>query len=85
MFDAATLCGVAYGQTVLSRAVEAAGLTWDDASAHSAAYGAEIAADLFCDVVNRFRPLFEAVRPQEDVPEDDSADMAAPGLTPPGA
>jgi ribonuclease T len=62
-FDTATLCGVAYGQTVLSRAVQAAGLTWDESSAHSAAYDAEIAADLFCDVVNRFRPLFEALQP----------------------
>lgn len=62
-FDTATLCGVAYGQTVLSRAVQAAGLVWDESSAHSAAYDAEIAADLFCDVVNRFRPVFEAFRP----------------------
>ena len=36
-FDTATLCGVAYGQTVLSRAVQAAGLPWDESSAHSAA------------------------------------------------
>ena len=83
-FDTATLCGVAYGQTVLSRAVDAAGLAWDDASAHSAAYDAEIAADLFCDVVNRFRPFFEAVRPQQELPADDGTDMAAPGFTPPG-
>lgn len=61
-FDTATLCGVAYGQTVLSRAVQAAGLPWDDDSAHSAAYDAEVTADVFCDVVNRFRPVFEAAR-----------------------
>ena len=60
-FDTATLCGVAYGQTVLARAAIAAGLGWDEASAHSAAYDAEITADLFCDVVNRFRPEFEKV------------------------
>ena len=60
-FDTATLCGVAYGQTVLSRAVQAAGLPWDEGSAHSAAYDAEVTADVFCDVVNRFRPIFEAV------------------------
>ena len=60
-FDTATLCGVAYGQTVLSRAVQAAGLPWDESSAHSAAYDAEVTADVFCDVVNRFRPIFEAV------------------------
>ena len=60
-FDTATLCGVAYGQTVLARAAMAAGLGWDEASAHSAAYDAEVTADLFCDVVNRFQPEFEKV------------------------
>lgn len=64
-FDTVTLCGVAYGQTVLARAVQAAGMAWDESSAHSAAYDAEIAADLFCGIVNRFRPLFEAARPQD--------------------
>ncbi len=62
-FDTATLCGVAYGQTVLSRAVQAAGFTWDEESAHSAAYDAEITADLFCDIVNRFQPLFAEIKP----------------------
>jgi ribonuclease T len=58
-FDTATLCGVAFGQTVLSRAVEAAGLEFDEESAHSAAYDAEITADVFCEIVNRFQPVFE--------------------------
>ena len=62
-FDTATLCGVAFGQTVLSRAVKAAGLEFDEESAHSAAYDAEITADVFCEVVNRFRPVFEASFP----------------------
>ncbi|NCF24971.1 MAG: ribonuclease T [Gammaproteobacteria bacterium] len=59
-FDTATLCGVAFGQTVLSRAVKAAGLEFDEGSAHSAAYDAEITADIFCQIVNRFQPIFEA-------------------------
>ncbi len=58
-FDTATLCGVAFGQTVLARAVAAAGFAWDESSAHSAAYDAEITADLFCEIVNRFRPVYE--------------------------
>jgi len=58
-FDTATLCGVAFGQTVLARAVKAAGLEFDEESAHSAAYDAEITADVFCEVVNRFQPVFE--------------------------
>lgn len=60
-FDTATLCGVAYGQTVLARAAMAAGFGWDEDAAHSAAYDAEITADLFCDVVNKYRPEFEKV------------------------
>ena len=58
-FDTATLCGVAYGQTVLARASIAAGKGWDETQAHSASYDAEMTADLFCDVVNRYRDVFE--------------------------
>lgn len=58
-FDTATLCGVAFGQTVLARAVAAAGFEWDEGSAHSAAYDAEITADLFCEIVNRFQAVYE--------------------------
>ena len=61
-FDTATLCGVAYGQTVLARAAIAAGLGWDETQAHSASYDAEMTADLFCDVVNRYREIFEVTR-----------------------
>lgn len=58
-FDTATLCGVAYGQTVLARAVKAAGIPWDESMAHSAAYDAEVTADVFCDIVNRFKPVYD--------------------------
>jgi ribonuclease T len=58
-FDTATLAGVAYGQTVLSRAVAAAGFEWQDDRAHSALYDAEMTARLFCSVVNRFRSVYE--------------------------
>jgi ribonuclease T len=58
-FDTATLGGVALGQTVLSRAVTAAGLAWDPAGAHSAIYDAERTAELFCAICNRFRFMYE--------------------------
>lgn len=51
-FDTATLGGLAFGQTVLARAVEAAGLGWDKSEAHCAVYDAERTAELFCTVVN---------------------------------
>ncbi|MEM6998342.1 MAG: ribonuclease T [Pseudomonadota bacterium] len=53
-FDTATMAGLAYGQTVLSRAVIAAGIEWDDKEAHSARYDAEQTAKLFCEIVNRW-------------------------------
>jgi len=56
-FDTATLAGLAFGQTVLSRAVQAAGLSWNAAEAHSAVYDAERTAELFCRIVNRWREL----------------------------
>jgi len=56
-FDTATLGGLAYGQTVLSRAAQAAGLEWDDSSAHSAKYDTEQTAELFCRIINRWHKL----------------------------
>jgi ribonuclease T len=59
-FDTATACGIGFGQTVLARAVIAAGLEWDESQAHSASYDAEMTAEVFCEVVNRYRDIFEA-------------------------
>jgi ribonuclease T len=56
-FDTATLAGLAFGQTVLSRAVEAAGLDWNESEAHSAIYDTERTAALFCAIVNRWKIL----------------------------
>lgn len=60
-FDTVSLAGLAYGQTVLGRAVTAAGFEWDDSRAHSAAYDAEVTARLFCEIVNRVRPVYESL------------------------
>lgn len=56
-FDTVSLGGLAFGQTVLSKAVLAGGKAFDSREAHSAIYDAERTADLFCDVVNRWRQL----------------------------
>lgn len=53
-FDTVSLSGLAFGQTVLSRSVQAAGISWDDSEAHSATYDAEKTADLFCHIVNHW-------------------------------
>lgn len=59
-FDTATLGGLAFGQTVLARAVKAAGLEWDPDQAHSALYDAQRTAALFCEIANRWGPPQDA-------------------------
>jgi ribonuclease T len=56
VFDTVTLAGVAYGQTVLARAMQAAGFEWSSQDAHSAVYDAEQTARLFCAIVNAWPP-----------------------------
>ncbi|MDF7680823.1 ribonuclease T [Enterobacteriaceae bacterium ESL0689] len=56
-FDTATLSGLVFGQTVLSRACLAAGMTFDSEQAHSARYDTEQTAQLFCEMVNRWKRL----------------------------
>ncbi|MCX7119526.1 MAG: exonuclease domain-containing protein, partial [Legionellales bacterium] len=51
-FDTATLAGVIYGQTVLAKAAQAAGVAFDANEAHSAIYDARKTADLFCTMLN---------------------------------
>jgi ribonuclease T len=57
VFDTVTLAGVAYGQTVLARAVQAAGLNWRSEDAHSAVYDTDRTAQLFCRIVNAWPPV----------------------------
>jgi ribonuclease T len=57
--DTVTLSAMAFGQTVLARAVQAAGMSWDSSEAHSAVYDAEKTADVFCHVVNRWGPILQ--------------------------
>jgi ribonuclease T len=56
-FDTVPLAGMAFGQTVLARAVEAAGFDWSNDKAHSAIYDTEKTADLFCSIINRWNEL----------------------------
>ena len=56
-FDTVTLGGLAYGQTVLSRACEAAKIDFNESEAHSAGYDAHKTAELFCKIVNKWKDL----------------------------
>lgn len=53
-FDTVSLAGMAYGQTVLARACEAANIEWDNKQAHSALYDAKQTAKLFCKIINQW-------------------------------
>lgn len=57
VFDTVTLAGLMFGQTVLARAAQEAGLGWQSNDAHSAIYDAEQTARLFCTIVNRWGEL----------------------------
>ncbi len=61
VFDTVTLAGAALGQTVLAKALVAAGIGYEADEAHSAIYDTERTADLFCLLLNRMRPLFPAI------------------------
>lgn len=56
-FDTATLAGLAYGQTVLAKACQVAGIAFDGREAHSARYDTEKTAELFCGIVNRWKEM----------------------------
>nr|WP_305121561.1 ribonuclease T [Microbulbifer elongatus] len=75
--DTATLAGLAYGQTVLAKACQTAGMAFDNSAAHSAEYDAEKTAELFCGIVNRWRDLggWPLAAAADDLPaEDEDAD-----------
>jgi ribonuclease T len=57
VFDTATLAGLAFGHTVLARACQIAGIHFNHADAHSAAYDTRKTAELFCQIVNRWHSL----------------------------
>jgi ribonuclease T len=56
-FDTAALSGLVLGQTVLARACITAGIPFDSTQAHSALYDTKCTADLFCELVNRWKRL----------------------------
>ncbi len=57
VFDTATLSGLAFGQTVLAKACQAANIEFSNAQAHSAAYDTQKTAELFCLIINRWKNL----------------------------
>lgn len=56
-FDTSSLAGLAYGQTVLAKACQAADIEFSNQDAHSALYDTTKTAELFCTIVNRWKEL----------------------------
>ncbi|CAL4320526.1 Ribonuclease T [Buchnera aphidicola (Eriosoma lanigerum)] len=56
-FDTASLSGLVVGQTVLAKACKAVGLVFDINQAHSALYDTLQTANLFCELVNKWKTL----------------------------
>ena len=54
-FDTATLGALAFGKTILAKALKEAKIDFDKNLAHSALYDAEKTAELFCLIVNQNR------------------------------
>lgn len=54
-FDTASLSAIAFGETVLARALKRARIPFDMDKAHSAIYDAECTAELFCHIFNRWK------------------------------
>lgn len=74
-FDTATLGALAYGQSVLPKALKAAGIPYNQEEAHSALYDARCTAELFCKIVNQWKilggwPVTEEEQAQEQDQEE---------------
>ena len=55
VFDTATLSGLAYGKTVLAKALKAAKIEFDITQAHSALYDTQKTTELFCKIMNNLK------------------------------
>lgn len=51
--DTVSLSALYYGETVLAKSVQKAGIEWDNAQAHSALYDTQKTAELFCKIFNQ--------------------------------
>ena len=56
-FDTVSLAGLAYGQTVLARACDMAGIDFDGKQAHSALYDTVKTAELVCAIVHNWKDM----------------------------
>ncbi len=70
VLDTVTLSAMAFGQTVLARACQAAGIEFSGSEAHSAAYDTQKTAELFCHILNAYPMLALATGGESSSAED---------------
>lgn len=56
VFDTVTLSALMFGQTVLAKSCQVAGIEFDNSEAHSALYDTQKTAELFCHILNKLSP-----------------------------
>lgn len=61
VLDTVSLSALAFGQTVLARACQCAGIEFSGSDAHSALYDTQKTAELFCYILNHYPMLAKAV------------------------
>jgi ribonuclease T len=79
--DTVALSAVSFGHTVLSETCRRAGLEFDEAKAHGAAYDADRTAELFCQIVNMWGvlPAGTQQNPSIEATEPSSSEAAPKG------
>lgn len=70
-FDTASLAALVFGQTVLAKSCQIAGISFDNKEAHSAEYDTKKTAELFCTMVNKWKNLGGWVDAEEEFEEFD--------------
>jgi len=71
VFDTVTLAAAAYGQTVLARACQAAGIPFSNGEAHAALYDTQKTAELFCKIVNAWPAMPSVNVDDKDIGEEE--------------
>lgn len=72
-FDTAALAALVYGQTVLKRACVASDIEFSDKEAHNAEYDTRKTAELFCNMVNRWKTLGGWPLPEPEHPDNQTS------------
>lgn len=66
VLDTVTLSALAFGQTVLAKSCQIAGIEFNNSEAHSALYDTQKTAELFCYILNNYPMLAVALADNDD-------------------